>query len=329
MRFITPVALIALLLGATASPVDVKLHAAGLHVTLSQVDNTRIKAIVKNTGAEEVTFVKLNFFQDNSPVKKVSLFRNDNEVDFQGVKYHVFDIASTSDLSEGGSITIRSQGSVPVVTGREITGSLPFDSNELVIEVDGAQAAKVASVAQALARRTQISGCSGTRGTSLQTALRNTVSLANAAASAASQGGTRFNTFFRTTSSSARSTVAARFQAVAREASSTSSGAITYHCSDTYGYCSSNVLAYTLPADNIIANCDIYYSALPAVTSSCYAQDQATTTLHELTHAPGVYSPGTQDYAYGYSAAISLSSSQALNNADSYALFANAVSLGC
>lgn len=49
----------------------------------------------------------------------------------------------------------------------------------------------------------------------------------------------------------------------------------------------------------------------------------ATTTLHEYTHAPGVYSPGTDDNAYGYSASVALSSSKAVLNADSYALYAN------
>jgi deuterolysin len=208
------------------------------------------------------------------------------------------------------------------VTGTEITGSIPFDSNELTITVDGAEAAKVAHVGH-LAARTRIASCSGSRSSSLQTALRNTVTLATNAANAALQGGTRFTRFFKTDSSSTRNAVAARFRAIASEASSTSSGATTYYCQDPYGYCSPNVLAYALPASNIIANCDIYYSGLPAVTGSCYAQDQVGTTLHEFTHTPGVYSPGTQDYAYGYSASTALSASQALNNADSYALFAN------
>ncbi|KAL4926144.1 putative penicillolysin/deuterolysin metalloprotease [Aspergillus undulatus] len=350
MKFITPVAFLALLQAAAASPVDVKTSTAGLQVTLSQVDNTKIKAVVQNTGSEEVKFVHLNFFQDASPVKKVSLFRENNELEFQGIKYRVkttdlsddaltslapgatvedvFDIASTSDLSEGGSITLRSEGVVPLVTGSDVTGSLPFTSNELTIDVDGAKAAEVSSVA-ALDKRTRISGCSGSRGAALQTALRNTVSLSNAAASAAASGSGRFSTFFKSTSASTRNAVAARFRAIASEASSTSSGATTYYCTDTFGYCSSNVLAWTLPAYDIIANCDLYYSYLPALSNTCYAQDQATTTLHEFTHAPGVYSPSTQDYAYGYSASVALSASQALNNADSYALFANSVYLGC
>lgn len=59
------------------------------------------------------------------------------------------------------------------------------------------------------------------------------------------------------------------------------------------------------------------------MTGTCHAQDQATTVLHEETHAPAVYSPGTEDNGYGYSAATALTSARAVLNADSYALYAN------
>lgn len=71
------------------------------------------------------------------------------------------------------------------------------------------------------------------------------------------------------------------------------------------------------------SQCPIYYTILSALTSACHAQDQATTTLHEFTHAPGVYSPGARDYAYGYRASAALTSFEAVNNADSYSLYAN------
>ena len=87
--------------------------------------------------------------------------------------------------------------------------------------------------------------------------------------------------------------------------------------------CSSNVLAYTVPSDSFISYCNLFFTALPALTSSCHGQDQATTALHEETHAGSVYSPGTDDLGYGYAAATRLTTAQALNNADSYALFAN------
>ena len=77
MRFL-PASSLLLALAPTlnAIPVEVPASAPGLDVTLSQVGNTRIKAVVKNTGSEEVTFVHLNFFKDAAPVQKVSLFRN-------------------------------------------------------------------------------------------------------------------------------------------------------------------------------------------------------------------------------------------------------------
>ncbi|KAB8231315.1 hypothetical protein ETB97_001501 [Aspergillus alliaceus] len=353
MRFLSASSLLLALVPAiNAVPVEVASSAPGLDVTLSKVGNTRIKAVVKNTGSEDVTFVHLNFFRDTAPVKKVSLFRNATELQFQGIRQRLineglsddalttlapgatiedeFDIATTSDLSEGGTITVNSNGIVPVTKENKVTGYIPFTSNEITIDVDAAEAATVSQAVKVLDRRTRVASCSGSRLSALQTALRNTVSLARAAATAAQSGSSsRFQEYFKTTSSSTRSTVAARLNAVASEASSTSSGSTTYYCSDAYGYCSSNVLAYTLPAYNIIANCDIYYTYLPALTGSCHAQDQATTTLHEFTHAPGVYSPGTDDLGYGYSAATALSARDALNNADTYALFANAVNLNC
>lgn len=73
-----------------------------------------------------------------------------------------------------------------------------------------------------------------------------------------------------------------------------------------------------------MVNCPLYFQELVPVTSTCHDQDQASTTLHEMTHAEGVLgSESTDDHAYGYAASTKLSASQAFNNADSYALYAN------
>jgi len=133
----------------------------------------------------------------------------------------------------------------------------------------------------------------------------------------------RFYEYFRTTDSGVRGTVAARLSAVANECSSSSGGATTLWCSDIYNACDSNTLAYTSPSDNVVVSCPLYFSNLPVITRSCHAQDMATTTLHEFTHAQGVFSPGTDDNAYGYSASVSLSSGAAVLNADTFALYAN------
>lgn len=57
-----------------AAPIEAK--SSSLDVTLNQVDNTHIKAIIKNTGDEDMTFMHLGSFGDGSPVKIVSVYRN-------------------------------------------------------------------------------------------------------------------------------------------------------------------------------------------------------------------------------------------------------------
>jgi deuterolysin len=129
-----------------------------------------------------------------------------------------------------------------------------------------------------------------------------------------------------TTDEASRKTVAERFTAVAADCKTTASGPTRTYCTDVYNGCASNVLAYTLPAYNYIAYCPLFFDNLPALTDRCHSQDQATTVLHEETHAPDVYAPGTLDNAYGYNAAMELSSKDAINNADTYALYANGMS---
>lgn len=236
-----------------------------------------------------------------------------------------FDIASTADLSKGGAVTLQSNGLASLVTDGAVSGSIPFSSNKLSMNVNGAEASAVKkAIDNTLDRRTQVTGCSGSRESALLQALDNSAALANMAAQEAASGSaSKFQEYFATTDSSVRQLVAERFRAVAQESSSTNSGDTTYHCTDNLGYCQPNVLAYTLPSRNYIANCDIYYTALPPLAQRCHGQSQATTTLHEFTHAPGVFQPSTRDLGYGYEAATSLSTEEALRNADNYALYAN------
>lgn len=225
--------------------------------------------------------------------------------------------------------------------------SVAFSSNALTMDIDGDQAKAVPYAVHSLAqKRTELSvnGCSRQRSAAIQTALSNCADLANNAASAAAAG-YQLREYFKSTSRSVANTVSARFAAVAKECASTNRGGTDTSCAgmfitcrsdyptltpiDEYGYCDKGVLGYTLPSQNYIGYCDIFYSYLDPISSECHGQDQATTVLHENTHAPKVYSPGTEDYAYGYEAAMDLSSQQAVNNADTYALYANALYAGC
>ena len=238
----------------------------------------------------------------------------------------IVDLAALHDLSTGGAFDVATVGAIPTAKpgSTELSGgAVAFESNVLSIDVHGPTAAKVEKAINLEKRTVVQSGCTTSERSALLNALSNCAYFAKNAASAATSGSaTKFSEYYKTTSSTTRSTVAARFQGVASQASTTTSGGTRYSCYDTYGYCSPNVLAYTLPSQNYIANCDLYYT-LPAVASSCHEQDRATTSLHEFTHAPATYSPGTQDNAYGYSASTQLSSSAAVLNADTYALYAN------
>jgi deuterolysin len=229
--------------------------------------------------------------------------------------------AALHSLNEGGDFDVFAKGLLPYAeeASTEITGSLGYESDKLTMSIDGAQAATVAKAIDLTKRSSVGSSCTGTKLTAVRTALSNCAKLATAAASAATSG-TKLTTYFKTTSTA--STVAARLRAVSSDCSGATSKTTT-NCNDQYQGCSSNVLAYTVPSASYITYCPIFFSELPALARSCHAQDQATTVLHEETHANSVYSPGTEDNGYGYAAATALSANAALNNADSYALYAN------
>ena len=236
-----------------------------------------------------------------------------------------FELAEIFDLTEGGEYTVSTKGFMSFAdsTGKGLKGGAHYESNQLKITVDGAEASKVPKALKALDKRTYVSsGCTGSYGSALLTALDNAVGIAASAAQAALQDDSLFQEFFGTLDQGARQTVAARFNAVSQEASSTNGGATDYYCQDQYGYCTDGVLAYTLPAYNIIVNCPLYYSYLPPLAGGCGQQGQAMATIHEMTHAPGVYSPGTVDHGYGYDACVSLSTQDALNSAGCYGIFA-------
>jgi len=360
MRLISQLSIAALVSVASSTAIALTKRASSLDVKLSAEGNTMIKAAITNTGSRALNLLNKGTLLDNAAVEKVRVSSTAGKVPFLGIRKRVkttelsqdaftsieagqtievkVDMATVHDLSTGGSFKVAAYGAVPfaeagstaLVPGQALT----YNSNELEVNVDGAAAAKVERAIpplESLDKRTVVqSDCTGSQRQNVLSALQYCNQLANAASSAATSGSaSKFQEYFKTTSSSTRRTVAARLSAVAQECSSSTSGATTQYCSDVYNACDSNTLAYTQPSNDVVVNCPLYFSYLPVISQSCHAQDMATTTLHEYTHAPGVYSPGTEDNAYGYDASIQLSSSQAVLNADTYALYANAIYVGC
>ncbi|PTB69175.1 hypothetical protein BBK36DRAFT_1134696 [Trichoderma citrinoviride] len=329
--------------GKAPTPLDIKLESAG---------NAEIKAVITNTGKNNLKIFKTGTILDSSPVEKVKISSGEHTVPFDGIRQRIstanldedafqsipagesievtFDIAEAHDLSIGGKYDVQSTGAFSFAqeNSTELVGSVPFETNTISVSVDG-EAASARRIALHEKRTRVQSDCSGSKLSVTQTALRNCQSLASAAQQAASSGSaSKLSEYFKSSSSSVRSTVSGVFGRVASKCSSTSGGVADYYCSDVLSSCSSGVLAYTYPSASLMVYCNLYFSALPALTRSCHAQDQATTNIHEITHLTQV--KGTQDYGgYGYNFVQSLSAAQNLNHADTYALYANAIYAGC
>jgi deuterolysin len=179
------------------------------------------------------------------------------------------------DLSNGGAFDIASVGafSTAAIDSTEITGAVEYTSNTLTAKIDGASAEKVR---RDFVKRSAVqSDCTSSRRTSTVNALANCATLARAAGSAAASNSAKVQEYFKSTSASTISTLQSVFSRVASECASSTSGASRTYCTDVYGNgCASNVLAYTLPSGSYIVNCPLYFSALPALTKSCHAQDQ-------------------------------------------------------
>lgn len=198
------------------------------------------------------------------------------------------------------------------------------------MKIDGPVAAQVtkAVVAAAAAanfnRRSTIQDdCSASQTKTIADGEARCVKQAQAAAQAATSGSaTKFNEYFKTTATADRQYVAKRFTAVAKECQNTPGGILNVYCSDKYNYCSDDTFAYTVPADNNVIWCNQYWTH-DTETTQCHGDDKTGTTIHEYTHANAVFSPGTNDYAYGYSACSKLTRAKALENADTYEYYAN------
>ncbi|KAF2710095.1 neutral protease 2-like protein [Pleomassaria siparia CBS 279.74] len=346
MKGFTQISLVALASYVSATAINVNKRASPLSVELTASGNSEVTATFTNNGATALNLLNKGTVLDEvNPVEKVKMFTGDAKVTFEGIKLRIMTSGLSTDdftaigagetktitvetaalhaVNEGGHFDVFAEGQIPfaAVNTTKLAGSIPYESNKLSMSINGTVAS---TVAKALKRSTVGSSCTGTKLTAVNTALSNCAKLATSAASAATAG-TKITTYFKTASSA---TVSARLKAVASDCSGATSKTST-NCNDAYSGCSSNVLAYTVPSASYITYCPIFFSALPALTTSCHAQDQATTVLHEETHASSVYSPGTEDNGYGYAAATALSANAALNNADSYALYANAIYANC
>ncbi|KXJ86457.1 neutral protease 2-like protein [Microdochium bolleyi] len=346
MKFLSFIALASMAMAAPSN----KKRADALDVTIEQVGNTEVRAIIRNNGVSNLKVLKTGTILDSSATEKVQVFQNNEEVPFDGLRVLVstenldedafrtiaagtsievtFDIAELHDLAAGGSFDIVSAGVLPTAEADSttITGAIAFASNPTIASVDGVQASAVRE-AHINKRFAVQSDCTGTRLTTINNAISVCRTLASAAQSAANSDNARMVDFFKSSSSSTKSTVSQVFSRIASACGSTSSGQRTY-CSDVYGACSGGVIAYTLPSQSYMAYCPYFFNSMPLRGSGCYSQAQGNTVVHEATHLTQI--KGTSDYGgYGYNFVKGLTAAQNLNHADTYTLFAQSIAAGC
>lgn len=248
-----------------------------------------------------------------------------------------FDIAETADLSGGGTYTISSHGAVPFTNGTssKILGTLTYHSNELRVHIDGKKASSVTKRAKAFSKRTTLDDktCTTEQKTKLDAALLLARDYAIAGTDAASNNNNntkQFKEYFLADDAETRQDAAERLSGIAAESSSAPANANAnaslthFFCQDKWDWCTSNVVAYTLPSDNYIVACERFWE-MPVETAECHAPDRGYVVLHEMAHAPAIKEPWCQDRAYGYDAVRRLTAKQAITNADTFSLFAAGV----
>lgn len=229
-----------------------------------------------------------------------------------------FNVAETYELSPSTEYSAFARGSLEYALGetnKTTFSKFPYESNEITFNTPE-------TLPKILDARSTLISCDGEYNDIIQAALTRTAEMAKAAAADARNAtSSLFEKYFMTNNEADRNSVADRMDAIVTEATTT--GKLTYYCQPTStDYCGSNIAALTYPYSNKVVNCQGYYDTT-AESSVCGYLDQAAITLHEYTHATGIYAPGTEDVIYGYPAVLSLSSSQALANADNYAYYAS------
>ncbi|RYP92462.1 hypothetical protein DL770_001408 [Monosporascus sp. CRB-9-2] len=363
MKLIASLPYLAALANAAAVKLGQRAALSPLDVKIEMVGNSQIKASITNTGDSALRVFKTGSILDPRPIEKVKVSHGADKVPFSGMRVYVkpsladaeedfqtiaagemvevqWDAAEVHDLSAGGAFDFATAGALEYTyavdsngsTTTEIAGAAIYQSNVVTAhKVDGAAAASVRRAFHAKTKRTTVQAdCDSAQRSVLEDALGHCRAYAEGGAAAASSGDAgKLEEYFKSSSAETRGTVTDVFNRIASECGSSAGGASRTHCADIWpgGNCQGGVVAYTVPWESYIVYCSGWFG-YPATTGNCHEADRPFIVLHETTHLAEVR--GTDDYGcYGYDCARGLSPDQNINHADTYALFANAIAVGC
>lgn len=165
------------------------------------------------------------------------------------------------------------------------------------------------------------SGCTTAETTSLKVSVADAISMSSAAVTAAGNQADYYTTWF------INSNYVSTVQGIYTDVSNVQTTAPLISCTDTYSDCTDgSALLYTVPSKNTIVPCENNgFWDFPQESATCANDDydMAGSILHEMTH---LY--GTDDWAYGPTAAQKLTAAKASENADTYEMYAGSVRLG-
>jgi len=337
-RRLIPTSAAVVLLTLTASVASAQTsNRASIDVTLTSestnlngTDDVTVNVTMTNAGSVPVFVPKWNVPSEAATSGVFTITRNGEPVPYLGalVKRKApsqYDVPSVQTL----------RGSTPnAATAERQAGQSPAEpqmqdlvSNAIALTIIGdasfqARRANLAALgetlAPAFAGSVSFIGCSNTRITQIRTALTSTESYASNALSYLNAGtrGARYTTWFGTYDSTRYSTARSHFSAISNAASTQP---LAFDCSTCPGTANASAYAYVFAnAPYRIYLCNAFWAAPNTGTDS-----RAGTIIHEVSHFTVV--AGTNDYAYGQTAARSLASSnpaRAVRNADSHEYFA-------
>ncbi|KAF5871316.1 putative metalloproteinase protein [Botrytis fragariae] len=345
---ILPVAALAgAAMAATSCPLSVEIAGTADHVA---------QVAITNTGAETLTLFKGNTVLSEHATLDVVASTADKDLEFKGtyVNYKRTGLAAdmfqtlqpgetvTTSLNVAKTYNLEGLETVDVtaiqgfryVIGERAPSALSqttlcdaVTSNTVTITPDQS---KVASdlvnrdepfKSRISKRAVTYSSCTTAQTTSLKTTVADAITLATNAYTAAGTAADYFTTWFKSTSEETA------VRAIYTDVKNVQTTSPKISCTDTYGDCADgSALLYTVPSANVIVPCpNNGYWGFDEYSPTCtdFDYDRAGSILHEMTH---LY--GTEDWAYGPTAAKALTAAHAANNADTYEMYAGSVRLG-
>lgn len=327
---------------AAGSPITVSIKPA--KTVLQANEDVVLEVTMTNTSAQDQTVLKWHTPFNDEIEGLFDVVRDGVKVAFNGPHYkrgapgaadyvllkagksytHKVELSALFDMSVRGNYSIRYRtGSINLLgnqagngfaaAGKEVVS---LQSGSVSLWINGSAKSTVAAsptLAQALAGSLSFNGCTASQSADITTAVANAKTYAANALSYMNAGtaGARYTTWFGANDAARFSNVTAHYSSILN---AFNNQAVTVDCK-----CKKTYYAYVYPNQPYtIYVCKAFWTAPATGTDS-----KAGTLVHEMSHFNAT--AGTDDWAYGQTAAKSLAISdpvKATDNADSHEYFA-------